>query len=157
MKPKLFLVITSLIVFCSWTTQQTNEIKKVAWLIGTWECKTPKGSLYEAWSQANSNEFHGTSYFLNDKDTILFETIQLVEKEQKLYYIVTVANQNDGLPVSFASTTITDSLFVFENMQHDFPQVITYTKINADSLVAEISGVKNEQERKQTFPMKRVK
>lgn len=45
---------------------------------------------------------------------------------------------------------------VFENPMHDFPQIISYTKITCDSLVAQISGEKNGQERKQAFPMKRV-
>ncbi|MGK6352442.1 DUF6265 family protein [Parapedobacter sp. DT-150] len=157
MGTKITLAVVGLIVFCSWAARQIDEIKKAEWLIGTWENKTPKGSLYESWSQSNDSGFIGKSYFLNDKDTAMFETIQLVEKEQKLYYIVSVANQNDGLPVSFASTTITDNVLVFENPQHDFPQVITYTKINSDSLVAEISGIRNGQERKQTFPMKRIR
>ncbi len=157
MKTRLFFTIVSLIVLCSWAEQQNGEIKKTEWLIGTWENKTPQGSLYEAWSRKNDAELYGKSYFLNDKDTILFETIQLLEKEQKLYYIVTVANQNDELPVSFESTIITDNQLVFENPQHDFPQIISYTKISTDSLIAEISGTKNGQERQQLFPMKRVK
>jgi hypothetical protein len=46
---------------------------------------------------------------------------------------------------------------IFENPAHDFPQFISYTKITTDSLVAEISGTKNGQARKQRFPMKRIK
>jgi len=61
------------------------------------------------------------------------------------------------LPVRFATKTISETQLVFENPQHDFPQTISYTKITADSLVAEISGTKNGHERKQIFPMKRVK
>ncbi|SEL79617.1 DUF6265 family protein [Parapedobacter koreensis] len=151
------LAVVGLIICCGWTERQIDEIKKAEWLFGTWENKMPKGSLYETWSQLNDGEFLGKSYFLNDGDTILFETVRLLEKEQKLYYIVSVANQNDGLPVSFASTAVTDNVLIFENPQHDFPQVITYTKINADSLVAEISGMANGQERKQLFPMKRIR
>jgi len=149
--------ILCFIVLCAWTTKQINYIKKAEWLIGTWENKTPKGSVYETWDKTNETEFAGKSYIVNEKDTIAFENIRLVQEQDGLYYIPIVKNQNNGLPVRFATKTISETQLVFENPQHDFPQIITYTKINANSLVAEILGVKNGKERKQTFPMKRVK
>lgn len=156
MRIKIFLAVAGLIVFCNWAEPQ-SEIKKAEWLIGTWENKTPGGSIYETWSKTNNDEFFGKSYMLKDKDTVVFETIRLVQQKDSLFYIPAVKNQNNGLPVRFGLKTISDTGLVFENPQHDFPQVISYTKINADSLVAEISGTKNGRERKQTFPMKRLK
>ena len=156
-RTKIFIAIVSLIILCAWTMKQTNHIKKAEWLIGTWENKTPKGSIYETWSKASDNELTGKSYIVKEQDTIVFEKIRLVQEQDGLFYIPTVKNQNDSLPVRFAAKTISETKLVFENPQHDFPQIISYTKINADSLVAEISGSKNGQELKQTFPMKRVK
>jgi hypothetical protein len=137
--------------------RKTNDITKAEWLIGTWENKTPKGRIYETWSKTNDNEFSGKSYVIKDNDTIVFENIRLVQQQDGLFYIPVVKNQNDGLPVRFATKTISETQLVFENSKHDFPQIISYTKITSDSLVAEISGTKNGQERKQTFPMKRMK
>jgi len=154
---KLFIAIISLVILCALATKQTNDIKKAEWLIGTWKNTTPRGSIYETWSKANDNEFSGKSYIVKEKDTVVFENIRLVQEQDGLFYIPAVKNQNDGLPVRFATQTISETLLVFENPRHDFPQIISYTKISADSLVAEISGTKNGQERKQTFPMKRVK
>jgi len=154
---KFFISIVSLIILCAWTMKQTNEIEKAEWLIGTWENKTQRGSIYETWSKTADNEFSGKSYIVKEQDTIVFETIRLAQEQDGLFYIPNVKNQNDGLPVHFATKTISETQLVFENPQHDFPQIISYTKISADSLVAEISGTKNGQERKQTFPMKRVK
>ncbi|HQW25329.1 MAG TPA: DUF6265 family protein, partial [Saprospiraceae bacterium] len=71
--------------------------------------------------------------------------------------IPTVQGMNGGMPVRFTSTTVTDTELTFENPTHDFPQVIRYTLIHPDSLVAEISGITGGQQQKQTFPMKRVK
>ncbi|WP_447951723.1 DUF6265 family protein [Chryseobacterium koreense] len=123
----------------------------------TWENKTSKGSIYETWNKTSDNELSGKSYIVKEKDTIIFENIRLVQEQNRLFYIPTVKNQNGGLPVRFAAKTISETQLVFENPQHDFPQIISYTKISADSLVAEISGVRNGQERKQTFQMKRMK
>jgi hypothetical protein len=153
---KIFITLVGLAILCGWTTRQTNEIKKAEWLIGTWENKTQRGSIYETWVRVSDDEFSGMSYIIKEKDTVVFENIRLVQKQDGLYYIPTVKNQNDGLPVRFTSKTISETQLVFENPEHDFPQIISYTKITSDSLVAEISGAKNGQEQKQTFPMKRV-
>ncbi len=154
---KLLIVFLGLIILCAWTTKQAKDIKKAEWLIGTWENKTQRGSIYETWAKISDDELSGKSYILKEKDSIVFETIRLVQEQNNFFYVPKVKNQNDELPVRFASKIISETQLVFENLQHDFPQVISYTKINADSLVAEISGTKNGKERKQTFQMKRVK
>jgi hypothetical protein len=156
-RTKFFTAVICLCVLCAWIPKQPNDISKAEWLIGTWENKTPKGIIYETWSKRNDKEFSGMSYIIKEKDTIIFENIQLVQEQDDLFYIPTVKNQNDGLPVHFVAKTISETQLVFKNPQHDFPQIISYTKISADSLVAEISGTKNGQERKQIFTMKRLK
>lgn len=157
MKTKIIFAIFALSIFCSWNTQQKNEIKKAEWLIGTWENKTQRGSIYETWAKLSEFELSGKSFMLKEKDSIVFETIRLFQEQNNLLYIPKVKNQNGDLPVRFTSKIILDKELVFENQQHDFPQIISYTKINADSLVAEISGTVNGKERKQIFPMKRLK
>jgi hypothetical protein len=153
---KLFSVVFSSIILCSCVSQQKQEIKKAEWLIGTWENKMAQGSVYETWSKVNDNEFSGTSYVVNENDTIVFETIQLIQEQDSLFYIPKVIEQNEGLPIRFALNKISDSELEFKNTQHDFPKIISYSKINADSLVAEISGTQDGQELKQTFSMKRI-
>jgi hypothetical protein len=154
---QLFFAGIGFTFLCALTVKQTSDIKKVEWLIGTWENKTQRGSIYEMWGKTSENELSGKSFIVKEKDTIVFENIRLVQEKGGLFYIPTVKNQNDGKPVRFATKTISETQLVFENPQHDFPQIISYTKINTDSLVAEISGTKTGQERKQTFPMKRLK
>jgi len=152
----LFFAVVGFTFLSAWAAKQANEIEQAKWVIGTWENKTQRGSIYETWNKVSDIELAGKSYIIKEKDTIVFENIQLVQELDKLFYIPTVKNQNNALPVRFTAKTVSETQLVFENMQHDFPQIISYTKINTDSLVAEISGVKNGQERKQTFPMKRV-
>lgn len=154
---RIFFTISGFILLCGWGIMQTNDIKKADWLIGTWENKTQRGSIYETWNKVSDTQLAGKSYIVKEKDSIVFENIQLVQERAELFYITTVKKQNDALPVRFTAKTVSETQMVFVNMQHDFPQIISYTKINMDSLVAEISGVKNGQERRQTFPMKRVK
>jgi hypothetical protein len=157
MRTTLFFIVTVLIISCGWTIHRENEINKAAWLIGTWKNETSRGNLYETWVKLSRDEFSGKSYVLKEKDTVVFETIRLVQEKDGLFYIPKVKNQNAGLPVRFALKEISGTTLAFENPQHDFPQLISYTRITADSLVAEISGKKNGVDRKQAFPMKRVK
>ncbi|UKB86309.1 DUF6265 family protein [Chryseobacterium sp. MEBOG06] len=156
MKTKLILAMIGVSIAASWTQQQ-SEIKKIEWLLGTWEAKTSKGSLYETWTRKSDTELQGKSYYLKQKDTILFESVRLVEKDKKLHYMVSVKGQHNEQPVDFVSTsTSMPHALIFENKENDFPQIITYKKIRKDSLFAEISGMMNGKMARQAFPMKKI-
>ena len=167
MKKPLFpyiLILTAAFSLLAMVSSEEKDIQptasdfiKTEWLIGTWEHKTSKGSSFESWVKINDKELAGKSYALDGKDTQVFETIQLVEKDETLFYIPTVNNQNKGLPVSFLLKSISEEKMVFENPKHGFPQVISYTRLSADSLVAEISGSRNGMNTFRVFPMRRVR
>lgn len=156
-KSVILFTLIGMGVFCSWKTGTEEAIEKARWLIGTWENKTQRGSIYETWTRVSDNELSGKSYRLQQKDTLVFETVKIIQEAQGLFYVPTVKGQNNDLPVRFALKSISDSILIFENAGHDFPQIISYRRVSADSLVAEISGSKNRQRRKQQFPMKRIK
>lgn len=141
---------------CAFAVLNKNNIDRASWLIGIWENKTQRGSIYESWTQLSETELLGKSYSVREGDTIVFENIRLVAEGNVLHYIPVVKNQNAGLPVRFTSTLINESKMIFENAQHDFPKLISYTRVGKDSLVAEISGVINGEARNQVFPMKRI-
>lgn len=132
-----------------------GTIEQTKWIIGTWEQKTARGSMFETWTKVNNKEFHGKSYRLKEKDTLIFETLKLVQQTDGLYYIPTVKSQNEGQPVSFKAKTVSATEMIFENPAHDFPQQISYKQINKDSLVAEISGTINGKFKSQKFQMRR--
>jgi hypothetical protein len=159
MKMRLYtlFVFIGLAAFCSCNSKTEKHIRKTEWLTGTWENKSPGGSMYETWTKISENELSGKSYVIQGKDTIVFETIKLIQEQDSMFFIPTIKDQNNDLPVRFTLKTISDTEFVFENPKHDFPQMVTYQKIHADSLVAEVSGMEKGKERKETFPMRRVK
>ncbi len=133
------------------------QIEKVNWLIGEWGNTTKEGVVIETWTKQNDSTLTAQAYFIIGKDTVHAESIVLEQKGNDLFYIPTVKNQNKGKSVTFRMTTATDKQFVFENTAHDFPQKITYNKISADSLVAEISGIKEGKESKESYPMNKKK
>jgi hypothetical protein len=66
------------------------------------------------------------------------EALLVVEMAGEVYYIP--KPRENEYPVAFKLISATDSVFVFENTSHDFPQRITYRRTGDDSMVAEISG-----------------
>ena len=137
------------------TPKAFAEIEKVSWLIGNWENISKEGTLLESWEKKNDSTLIGTSFFIQNKDTIFTEQIALEEREKELFYIPTVSDQNNGKPVSFMLTSATKKQLVFENPAHDFPQKITYNAIGKDSLIAEVSGLQNGKMHSEVFNMKK--
>ncbi|MDR2009900.1 MAG: DUF6265 family protein [Bacteroidales bacterium] len=154
MNKRILLIIVGSFIFCNIFSQ---ELKTAKWLIGVWENKTDRGSIYEEWIKINDNELAGKSYVLKGTDTIVFETMRIVHEQEKVFYIPIVKGENNDLPVYFNSKLITGDKLIFENPEHDFPQVISYTRTGKKSLIAEISGINDGKEERESYPMRKIK
>lgn len=139
------------------TNSEYTLLKKGNWLIGSWENNTKDMNFVEIWKIANDSIYSAESYVLVSKDTVFYESVNLIQKNDSLFYIVSARNQNNEKPVSFYLTKSNSNQLVFENPKHDFPNKIVYNKINNDSMVATIEGVKNGKKLNEAFPMKRKK
>lgn len=160
-----YLFILSVLIITSCSTDASGSgrseksqkrLRELEWLIGRWENHSNKGNLSEIWERENDSVLIGVSYYVIGRDTVFREKIRLEATEGKVYYKPEVDGQNEGKPVTFTLSRTNDMKWVFENPEHDFPQIITYSHQN-DSLVAVISGVQNGQSRSEVFAMKRVR
>lgn len=104
---------------------QLNELK---WLMGSREMVADNELIIETWEQENDTLFIGKSYVATQYDTTLTETIQIVQKENIIYYIPLVFDQNEGAPVLFELISEHPEQLIFENTEHDFPNRICYYK-----------------------------
>lgn len=66
-----------------------------------------------------------------------YEQLRIQVDSGKLIYTAAPLRQPTA---SFTSTSVTDSSFTVENLQHDFPQRIIYRRRGADSVIARIEG-----------------
>lgn len=137
-------------------TKAYSEINKLEWLLGKWYKESDKGSLTEIWHRSSDSTFVGQSFFIVGKDTVSYESIRLEQKGEQLIYSPAVRNQNAGEAITFVMSSASETVFVFENPSHDFPQKIQYSRVALDSLVAEISGNVDGRLVAQQFPLKRV-
>jgi len=132
-------------------------ISKSEWIIGTWKHIDKQGNVsYETWKKISDKELNGKSYVIIENDTTVFEELILLQKKDSLFYIAKVKGHNDNLPVCFSLKSLTKEKMKFENLQHDFPQKISYQNIRKDSLIALVYGIQNGVASKYEFLMKRV-
>ncbi len=119
-----FIWLSFMVLFQADGIQQPNHF---SWLPGTWEMKYKNGSSrLEIWKKKTDTTFSGTGLRINGADTILLESIELVFKDDTYWYIPTVPDQNDALPVPFKLSSFGQFHATFENEEHDFPQRIVY-------------------------------
>ena len=112
----------------------------------------PQGTIYEQWKVASNIQWNGTSFFVkHNGDTASYEKIRVVLTGGELIYMPSVRNQNNGGEVRFKEKSISDSSVVFENMQHDFPKRIGYTRTSDTTMHAYIWGTSNGKEKQIDF------
>lgn len=133
-----------------------QKIQEMEWLQGNWTNISQEGNYYEKWNKINDSLFRSFSYLSVAGDTVFSESVDLLLRENELYYIVSVSGQNNGQAVSFRLVSGNNNEFIFENKEHDFPQRVIYKNPAPDSLNARIEGTINGKFSVQEFPMKRI-
>jgi len=142
-KLNTFFFITIVVTFASCNKYDANgklikeyeELNKAEWLLGNWEKKDSLGTLTESWQTLDDSTYVGQSYYVTaKKDTVHKETIELMQKGEFLIYSATVKGENNDEATPFQFKEETDSLLVFENPKHDYPQRIRY-QLNIDNSV----------------------
>lgn len=156
MKILLSALTCFLIISCKNNSDKKfDKIEKSKWLIGNWENKTKEFFSREVWNKKTDSSYVAESYILVEKDTVFYEKVDLVERNDSLFYIVSVRKQNNEKPVSFFATKVTENELVVENPKHDFPTKISYNLITKDSAVGKIFGIKDGKTIEESFPMKK--
>jgi hypothetical protein len=138
---KLLLIIPLLLLMQVSNAQETNEqkFKKLQWLTGKWvRTNSSVGqSGYETWKKVSDLKLSGKGITLKGKEVIFTENLELIVKENDIFYVVTVSGEPK--PVYFKLTAITDHGFTCENPKHDFPKKIAYSR-SGNHVKAVISG-----------------
>lgn len=136
--------------------EEKISLEKADWLLGSWEDASEEGRLSETWVKSSNNSYKAETYLVYGTDTVFREYSRINKAGKTLHCIITIPDQNNAKPVVFKLSKQEDDLLVFENQQHDFPQVITYTH-KGDSVIAEISGMQKGEFAKERFAMVKVK
>lgn len=148
---KKLAIITSLLIVisCNSKEEKLNEIEvktfqetNFDYLIGEWiRINEIEGnSTFENWEKLNDFTYLGHGFTMKGKDTVWQERVVL-SPVQNIWYFQ-VKSPSDSISTDFRIIEQTDSSFICENPQNEFPKTIKYLK-KGKNLYAEISDGEN--------------
>lgn len=125
--------------------QTPIEIEKFRWLEGVWQCsESPQN--YERWNWEEKS-LKGVGYQMDSGVEKVFEWIEITQVEGNLIY--KVHNPKNGKKVDYVLER-KGSKYVFVNAQNDFPQAITYQRINLKKYKVVLSMLRADGKKKLT-------
>lgn len=131
-----------------------SDIKKFEWLAGQWEGIMGTGIYHEEWTLTENNELTGRAYLLKQGEISNNEKLMIHQAQNEIYYTADVSHNPS--PVSFKLTYSSDTIFIFENPEHDFPKKITYEIKDENNFIATVEADMDGRKRKLIYDLKRL-
>jgi hypothetical protein len=115
------------------------SLSPLTWLAGCWKRETPQRVVEEQWMAPAGGVMLGMSRAIRATDGKLveFEQVRIEARGDSAVYVANPARQ---AMAEFVAIAYDDTLILFENKAHDFPQRIGYRRVGPDSLEAWIEG-----------------
>jgi hypothetical protein len=132
---------------------QARPASRLAWLAGCWENRGPRNLIEEQWMAPRGGTMLGMARTTRADSLVEFEQLRIVERDDRLVYMAQPSGQS---LTEFTSTELGDSVVVFANPAHDFPQRIIYRRIGTDAIQARIEGTMQGKARGIDFPYRRT-
>lgn len=127
-------------------------ITDAAWLAGCWRMDDGRREMDEQWMTPAGNAMLGMNRSLRDGEFRGYELLILQPRDGQLIY---EAHPSGQKPTEFASSHVSDSLLVFENPTHDFPQKLAYHRTAPDSILARVFAAVADLEPSFEVPLER--
>lgn len=123
------------------------------WMAGCWREASAGHVVDEVWLPPAGEALSGMSRTVRNDTLRAWEHLVIRRGPGGLLLEATPSNQP---PATFVASESNDTLILFENPDHDFPQSIRYTRRGRDSLVAVVSGTIRDRQRAIEFNYARV-
>lgn len=136
MKKLISILIILFLVSCS--PQKDN----LDWILGQWQ-RTNNAvgqKTFEQWSKKSKDIYIGLGYTLQGMDTVFIEKLRILKIDGSWNYEVIGVNEN---PTYFKFSFQSDTNFVCENPDNEFPKKIEYI-LEGKKLIAIISDENTE-------------
>jgi len=113
-------------------------LESLAWLVGHWKRTDlpDRRSGYEHW-QADRLGYSGTGATLQGAEIVFEEKLRIESDNDGVFYVAKVPG--NAAPVRFRLVEQTEKSAAFEDLEHDFPQRISY-RVEGNRLESRISG-----------------
>jgi hypothetical protein len=146
----LILLIGVIIISCNPNEKKTNEAEinttqervishNFDWLLGNWKRTNDEEGMetFENWVKINDAEYLGLGFTMENEDTVSQEVMRFFKTDGHWHLGINVGDNSEA--VIFNSLSHTETEFVFENSDIDFPKKIKYWK-NGPRINASISN-----------------
>jgi len=139
------LIIFSAFILFLFVNSYSQENIKTHLFLGKWTMiDIQDAEIFEEWNTNAAGDILGTSYFVKDGKESVNEILSLEYKDGNLNYCAIVFAQNDGNKICFnlKSFDEKEKIFVFENLNHDYPKRIIYKFLSYNNLSVRIEDDK---------------
>lgn len=115
-----------------------DDFNDLLFLEGTW--KVENKETYETWKRGEGNTLKGNSYKIKEGKKIITEELLIKSLNNSMVYQARVLDQNNAQVIDFVWNKDVKDKYSFENLSHDFPKKVQYTKLNDSTLFVEVLG-----------------
>lgn len=126
-------------------TGPAQTLDSFDWLAGSWVRQSTRGEIEERWVRVSAETMEGIAIRNSAETARVTERLRLEQFGSEVFY--TAKPPENSLPTPFKLIEADGRRFVFHNPDHDFPQTISYTRIDEDGLLVRIEGLDNGQVR----------
>jgi hypothetical protein len=139
MHRSLFITALALVCTSAPASAQVGAVGQLRWMAGCWERRVASKPLVEEqWMAPRANVMLGAGRTTRG-DTLVteYEQTRISAIAGSVVFHAEPAGQP---PADFTAMALDDTMVVFANPAHDFPQRVIYRSRGADSLVARVEG-----------------
>ena len=133
--------------------QTKPSVADLFWLSGCWQGRQGTAVIEEMWSKPAGTTMLGLGRTVRNNRTISFEFMQFREQNGILAFL---PQPQGGAQVTFPLKEATAAKFTFENLNHDFPQRVSYER-KRGQLLASIEGTEKGKFSRQEFVLRKVR
>jgi hypothetical protein len=139
------------------TPIDTTTLAALAWLDGCWRGAVNQREFREHWMPLRGAMMLGMGQTVMQDKTQDFDYLRLEPRADGIHYLILPSGKQElDFRLTAAIADEAGSEFTFANRVDEFPQRIVYRRMPDGWLYASIEGKQNDEDRKQTFPFRRV-
>ena len=144
-KRGLACLILFILCSCIAVRSQSASVDSLSWMAGCWELGVPRRqmTIAEHWMKPSGGTLIGMSRTVRGEKTTGFEFIRIVTTEAGIDYVAKPSSNKKETVFKLVKSSATE--IVFENLEHDFPQRITYAREGTDGLHARVENKQGDK------------
>jgi uncharacterized protein DUF6265 len=129
------------------------SIQAVRWLAGCLEARSPETVIEEVRLDARAGSMLGMGRTTSKRGLVAYELTLIREQAGVLVFEAHPSGQATAV---FRATVVNSDSVIFAAPEHDYPQIVGYRRVAADSVLAWIDGKVQGKRQRVEFSYRRV-